>query len=285
MDRRSDSDDRHCLELVRTVDRDRFLASLFLPEALRPHVLALYAFSHEIARTRETVSDPQLGAIRHQWWREALDGIWNGAPPDHPVARSLAGAVVKGELPKQPFVNLIEARAFDLYNDPMPTVNDLEGYLGETSSILIQLAARILAEREADAAAEAAGNAGVAYGLTGLLRALPLHRARGQCYLPKDGLARHGLTPAGLMAGEDREALGNALADLRGLARRRLAEARKALQRVPRAARPAFLPLAVVEGYLKRLDRLGPAALVQTAETSQVRRQISLFRHSLTGTF
>ena len=32
------------------------------------------------------------------------------------------------------FVDLIDARIFDLYDDPMPSLNDLEGYCGETSS-------------------------------------------------------------------------------------------------------------------------------------------------------
>jgi len=57
------------------------------------------------------------------------------------AAGGLSAAIEKGALPKHALHNLIAAREFDLYDDPMPTLSDLEGYLGETSSSLIQMAA------------------------------------------------------------------------------------------------------------------------------------------------
>ena len=269
---------QHCLELVRAADKDRFLASLFIADESRPHVLALYAFNIEIARVREMVSDAAIGEIRYQWWRDTLEAIYAREVPGHPVAQGLAWAIEKGDLAKTALGNLIEARAFDLYDDPMPTVNDLEGYLGETSSILIQLCAIVLAGREAEASAQASGLAGVAYGLTGLLRSLPLHRARGQCYIPKELLAKHGLTPAHLLAGRDEAALGMVLQDVRDLARQRLGEARALAARVPHAALPAFLPVALVDGYLRKLDRLGSKALNTVADVAQFKRQFQLYR-------
>ena len=147
-------------------------------------------------RIRETVSEPRLGEIRLAWWRDTISGLFAGTPGDHPVAQALMPAITAGGLPITPFLSLIESRQFDLYDDPMPTLGDLEGYLGETSSAILQLGVMILAGGEAARLAEASGFAGVAYGLTGLLRSLPVHRARGQCYVPKDVLAKHGLTPA-----------------------------------------------------------------------------------------
>src|SRR5579871_5951216 len=55
-----------CEALVREGDRDRWLASLFAPAAARRHLYALYAFSFEIARVREIVSDPLPGEVRYQ---------------------------------------------------------------------------------------------------------------------------------------------------------------------------------------------------------------------------
>ena len=48
----SAADYAYCDALLRRDDKDRWLACLFLPAALRPHVVALYAFSHEIASVR-----------------------------------------------------------------------------------------------------------------------------------------------------------------------------------------------------------------------------------------
>ena len=168
----------HCQDLVAKADKDRFLSCLFAPQDARPHLFALYAFNVEIARIREAVSEPQVGLVRQQWWLDTIDGIYAGRTPDHPVAQALVAAIAKGDLPKHALQNLVIAREFDLFDDPMPSLADLEGYLGETSSSLIQMAALILGK----GAAEAAGLAGVAFGLAGVLR---LQKTR---YLP----TRHG---------------------------------------------------------------------------------------------
>ena len=131
----------HCHDLVRLGDRDRYLASLFAPDHLRPQLLALYAFNVEIARIRETVSDAMLGEIKLKWWHDAIEGLYAGAPTDHPVIEALKPAVNEAELPKQAFINMIAARQFDLYDDAMPSLGALEGYLGETSSMLIRAGA------------------------------------------------------------------------------------------------------------------------------------------------
>src|ERR1700754_2124493 len=89
-------------------------------------------------------------------------------------------------LPRAAFQNYLDARIFDLYDDPMPSRGDLEGYCGETAAAMIQLSAIILDPATAPGHAELAGRAGCAQAITGLVRLVPLHRARGQCYIPKD---------------------------------------------------------------------------------------------------
>ena len=83
----------YCGEEVRRHDPDRFLAALFTPEDRREAVFALLAFNLEVAKTREVVSDPMLGQIRLQWWREALDGAYAGTPRAHQVVEPLAAAI------------------------------------------------------------------------------------------------------------------------------------------------------------------------------------------------
>src|SRR5271165_63811 len=88
---------------LRAADPDRYFASLFAPAQLRPHLFALYAFNHEVARIAETVREPMLGAIRLEWWRETAEGASRGAPRNHDVARGLGAlfaqkAVTLGDL-------------------------------------------------------------------------------------------------------------------------------------------------------------------------------------------
>jgi phytoene synthase len=270
----------YCHDLVRTGDKDRYLSSLFAPDHLRPRLLALYAFNIEIARIRETVSEAMLGEIRLEWWHDAIEGLYAGTQTGHPVIAGLAPAIAEAGLPKHAFINMIEARKFDLYDDPIPDLGALEGYLGETSSMLIQLAAMTLARDQAKSLAEVSGLAGVAMGIAGLLRSLPLTRARGQCFVPKEMLERQDLSPAHLLTARNPEAIATVLSELRTNAANRLAEARAKAASIPPETFPAYLPASLTGLYLARLEELGARSLSEVAEIAQWRRQWALYRNA-----
>ncbi len=242
-------------QLVRESDPDRWLATLFAPVDKRPALMALYAFNQEIARVRDIVSDPLPGEVRYQWWRDLLTGQARGDVGGHPIAAALLDTVERYKLPRQALLDLIEARTFDLYDDPMPSIDDLEGYCGETSSALIRLASLVLAEGADPGGAEAAGHAGVAYAVTGLLRALPWHASRGQVFMPADLMLEHGVTRDDIVSGRDSSALRVLLGAIRAIARGHLDETRARIGSVDTAIAPAFLPLALVSTYLDRMDR------------------------------
>src|SRR5215207_1362536 len=244
----------HCESLVRDGDPDRFFASLFAPADKRPHLFALYAFSLEMARVREAVSEPMLGDIRLQWWRDALQGEARGDVRANPVAVALDDTIVRFRLPRAALVDLIDARIFDLYDDPMPSLADLEGYCGETSSVLIRLASLVLAEGADPGAADAAGHAGVAYAITGLLRAFPWHARRGQVYIPADVLVGHGVTRDDIVSGRGGPGLISGLAEIRSKARDHLQRARRLRATIPPAIAPALLSVALVPAYLRAME-------------------------------
>jgi len=83
----------YCGALVQSQDPDRFLLAQFAPFERREVLYALFAFNHEIAKTREVVSETQLGLIRLQWWREAIEGVYNGEVLEHEVVKALANAI------------------------------------------------------------------------------------------------------------------------------------------------------------------------------------------------
>ena len=272
----------HCAAEVREYDRDRWLANFFAPAEKRPHLNALYAFNLEIARIREIVSDPRPGEIRYQWWREALEGEPRGDIVAHPVAHAILDTVQRFRLPRLAFTNLIDARTFDLYDDPMPGLRQLEGYCGETCSALFRVASIILVDGRGPGGADAAGHAGVAYALTGLLRALPWHAARGQLYLPTDVLTRHGVTREDVVSGQASAGLRDALAELRALAREHLGNAVKGRVEVESLARAAFLPLALVEPWLNRMERRDYDPFRSSITLPQWRSQWALWRTART---
>jgi len=261
----------YCAELVRNADRDRFLAALYAPAEHRGALYALYAFNIEVARVHEAAREPMPGEIRLQWWREVIGGEREGEAAGNPVAAAVLGAVAHYRLPVSKLIDLIEARRFDLYDEPMATMADLEIYARRTASAVIELAAQILG---VDAAA-AADPAGIAFAIADLLRALPRHAARRQLYVPLDLLERHKVGPDAVFAGRSFEGLNTALAELRDVARRQLAAVRQKAPQLPPAALPAFLPVALVRPSLNRLQR---SDVFAPAELSAWRRQWLIWR-------
>lgn len=266
----------YCEALLRRDDPDRWLASLFLPGDLRPHIHALYAFSHEIARVREVASEPLLGEIRFQWWRDAIEAA--AAEEGHPVAAALTETVARFNLPKTVLLELIEARQFDLYDEPMPSVEALEAYARATSSSLFRLAPMILDPEEQADGLGAAEHGGVAYAFTGLLRALPWHSAKGQVYLPADLLAKHDLQPSDVVYGRGGPALLAALGDLRALASRHLEIFHAKIGALPLRSRAPFLPVSLCQTYLAAMEKPDYDPYRTVIELPQWRRQWILWR-------
>ncbi len=270
----------YCEQEVRDADKDRFLATLFAPAAYRPPLFALYAFNIEIARVAEIVSQPMPGEIRLQWWREVLEGERAGEAAAHPVASALLETKRHHQLPPAPFAELIEARITEIYDDPLATEHDLETHAARSGATLFLLAARILNDGRDPPIEALAGHAGIAYALTGLLRAFPHDVARGKVYLPTELLDRHGVKRDDILAGRGGDALQAALAQLRRRIREHLDQARALIAAAPAAIMPAFLPLALVPAFLDRLDRSDPFTPV---EIPQWRRQWILWRAARRG--
>jgi 15-cis-phytoene synthase len=231
-------------DMLRSHDRDRYLSTFFAPDEKRPHLMALYAFNAEVTRIRDVVSDPNIGMIRLQWWRDTIE---SGSGGGHPVAEALFSAIAEGGLPKQALLDLVTAREFDLFQDRMPGLTELEAYLGETHSRLIQMAAMILDRDAAVKTADAAGLAGVAQGLA-LILGDPRHRAP---FLPE------GMDVSGALSH----------------ARKRLAEAEALLPELPKSTLPAFLPVSLTRTYLKRIAQRPEEML----SVSPLRRQLIMW--------
>jgi len=263
----------YCADLVRRADRDRYLAALLAPAPEREGLLALYAFNVEIARVREVVRQSLAGEIRLQWWADVLNGERREEASANPVASALIEAIERHGLAAGTLDELIEARRFDLYDEPMATLGDVETYAARTASALIALSARILG-CDADAVA---GPAGIALGIAGLLQAFPRHATRHQLYVPAELLQRHGAHQHDIFAERSSPGLDAALNDLRNVAREHLAAAREDLRALPPRALPAFLPVALVRPML---DRLGRSDAFAPAELSPLRRQWLIWRAS-----
>lgn len=157
-----------------------------MPPETRTALWALYAFNYEIARTREVVTETQLGLIRLQWWRDAVAAIYEGKESaGNPVIADLAKVIRDHDLPKDEFDQLVYAREFDLEDRQPSTIEGMVKYAELTSVPLMRLALCVC-QNPSRVPAQGHEAVAMAYALTGLLRAIPAHLRQRRCYLPQD---------------------------------------------------------------------------------------------------
>jgi len=244
----------YAANFLREADKDRYFATLLLKPGEREAVQALYAFSTDVASIRDRAHEPAAGEIRLQWWVDAIKGEGHGDVRQNPLAEALLDAIAAYRLPAGPLLRLLAARRFDLYQDPMPDVASFEGYAGETVSVLYQLAAMVLNGGEEVETGDAAGHLGVAQAAIGHLRAFGFNASTGRIFLPLSIFSANGVTDGEILAGRESEGLFVALGQVADLASEHLSKAEAAIRDLPRPLRPAFAPVAVLRGQLKRVS-------------------------------
>jgi phytoene synthase len=228
---------------VRRFDEDRWLASRFAPPHLRARLIAIYALNHEIARTAEVVSTPQLADLRLAWWREAIDEIHSGAAPrEHPTLAAYARACAG--LSASPWVEIIEARR------PMEgrfnSWDAADAFIERTARAVMSLAVQATGTpQDVERFAPALTDAALAWGYV--------------------ALARSSLFPA-IAPGPAEEALSRA----------RAAHERMAGVRPPAQLFPALGYVALVPGYIRALA-------AGRSERLLIARQLELIAAAATG--
>jgi NADH dehydrogenase [ubiquinone] 1 alpha subcomplex assembly factor 6 len=251
----------YCAEQVRLYDHDRFMTVIFAPAGVREHLFALYAFNIELAKVREIVSEPLIGQMRLQWWRDTLDRRYAGQTIKHEVARPLGEAIVAAAVPRAAFDPLIDAREFDLDMTPPDDLTALLNYAEGTAAPVLGIALQIAGC--GSEAAEVARLAGTAWALTGLLRAVPFHARQHRLYLPSDMLADAGVRTSRLFNLKPEPGLAGIVRTIGERARANFGAARKLVRKLPVAGRSPALLIELGQLYLSDLQRSGwdPIAL------------------------
>lgn len=200
-----------------------YAATLFAPQDRRDALVALYSFDFEIKRIPTLVSEPMLGEIRLQWWREALNGERSDEARMNPLASAVLDIIETFSLPLSGFNRLIDGEARILDASPIVDEPVLETLYGERYGALFHLASIILDQSVSRNLADASGHAAMAYGIA------------------RDLLSgRHAVKRA----------------DLVMLGELHLEKARAAIRTLPDAVRPAFLPLVIVEPIIRIAQRV-----------------------------
>jgi phytoene synthase len=269
---------------ARRGEPDRYIAALLAPPAARDDLIALAAFSSELLRVRESVSNRMIGQIKLQWWQDTLQTLAKGGRSGHPVADALGAAMRRHSLPVACLGAPIEAHIADLEDETLVDDAALDGYLKQSDGALTRLALTILGLAPTPQSTEAADWAGVAFGLVRVLARLPLAvRRRFRLGIPASRLVAAGL---GSVAAEDlraHAATAAVLADLRRRARAALNEARDAANGLELCALPGFLHLVMVEPYLRAQEQQGFDPFDHLVEVAPLKRVWRIWRAKRRG--
>lgn len=257
-------------------DAERYLACLYLPQDIRHLAITLYAFDAQIARIPYLVSEPMPGEIRIQWWRDLLKSGGNAG--SGPLAEALLQVCEQYNLPRDVLDNTLEARIFDLYQDPMPDVGTYEGYLGETVSSFLNLIALAHGlERNSDLA-DACGHSGVAIGISRHLSLCAQSRVRGQLFFPMPVLQASELSREQWLEthiSQNHEAV---ISQMVANAHDHLNKAKLAIADLPKQAKTIFLPLVFADRILGLVEKNPAECLINPVLLSPLERQWLAFR-------
>jgi phytoene synthase len=265
---------------LREADPDRFLCVLASPARLRETLAVLYAFNAELARVAESVTEPGLGMLRLQWWREVAEEGAHGRVRRHPVAEPLGWLIAARGLDPALFDAVITAREVELDEAGVPDPVALEAYAAASAGGLMRIALDAIGVTDA-ASRRAARHAGTATALAGVLRNAPALAVRGRSLLPRALMADHGARVADLARAPTPEAARRVVAAVAEMAAGHLAEARAAVP--SRAALPVLLPAVLAARTLRRLSRAGNDLASKRIEGPRLSAQLAVFRAAFTG--
>jgi phytoene/squalene synthetase len=259
-------------------DPDRMAAAFFAPRSVRPDLMALYAFNLEMSRVRDVVREPLAGQMRFAWWRDQMNRSVDGKALETPVGRSLAGAISRHALPLELIHGLIDARSSELSEAPFASEAEFDAHAAATSSAIMKLAARICgAGGRADAVA---GPAGLAFALVGTLRAMPHEAAHRRCFVPLSALAKAGIGPEDVFAGD--------IVRIRPVVHAMAARAMDAIRSarrfaIPTGASAAILPAVLARQHIPLLLSPGVDPFAAPPQLARLTAAASLARAAWTG--
>ncbi|KAF9998877.1 NADH dehydrogenase (ubiquinone) complex I, assembly factor 6 [Entomortierella chlamydospora] len=267
----------YCENLVRKADYEGFLCTHFFPKHQQATQMVLRAFNIELASIRESVSNTDIGRMRMQFWRDSLDKVFAGTPPQQPVALALAYAIQEQELYHQQqqqeqeqgkqsrqndtemsqiwFKRMITEREQNLSDPQFMTIGQMETYCENTfgSLLYLQLESVGVKSLEAD---HAASHLAKAMGIATMLRAFPFHMQQNRMIIPAEITAKHNLSQEALFRNPTiTPALQDATLEVATAAHVHLATAQSYMDNLPRSALPVLMAGIPTESFLNRLQK------------------------------
>jgi phytoene synthase len=254
---------------ARAYERDRYLSALLAPGAVRSDLLVLAAFAGDVGRIPSFVSEPMMGELRLQWWRDTVGGgAAQAAATGNPIADLMNAVVGKYSLHKDCLTDLIESQSLLLDGEGFASDAELDQYIDKREGALSRLYADVLCPGglTADEAGVVRG-ASRAIGYTRVLIEAAARRFEGRVLFPRSRLEAAGLSrPAVLAGAEDGSKLAALFAVYRAMALDEYRAVHARWRGLRRGVRLSVLPVVLVARYLRAHEAAGLSAMSQVPD-------------------
>ena len=190
---------RWCRQLTETHYENFHVASWFLPERLRAHFHAVYAYCRVSDDLGDEVGDPAQSLALLDWWQQQLEACYQGRAT-HPVFVALMVTIRACDIPIEPFADLLTAFRQDQAVTRFPTIEDLLAYCRFSANPVGRLVLYIAGYRDEERF-RLSDQTCTALQLANFWQDLRDDHARGRIYLPQADMARFKVTDAMLAEG------------------------------------------------------------------------------------
>lgn len=165
------------------------VGSVLFPRALRPHVRALYCYARLVDELGDSYEGDRLAAL-DELEREVEATF--GGEPTWPVLRNVQATVREFDLPREPFLRLIEANRIDQRVHEYETWADVKHYCVHSADPCGRLVLGVLRLAGEAELVEASDDVCTGLQLVNFLQDVPTDLAMGRIYLPAEDRRRFG---------------------------------------------------------------------------------------------
>lgn len=263
--------EQYCQRKAAASGSSFYYSFLFLPEARRRAITALYAFCREVDDVVDETSDPQVAATALAWWRSEVGRLFEGAPM-HPVTRALQPALQPYGITAAYLNEIISGMEMDLTQSRYLDYAGLDRYCYRVAGVVGLLAAGIFGYTHASTL-DYARTLGTAFQLTNIIRDVGEDARRNRIYLPMDEMKRFGVPAADILNARESENFRALMKFQADRARASYADAMALLPREDRhAQRPGLIMAAIYSSLLEEIEDDGFHVLTRRVALTPVRK-------------
>jgi squalene synthase HpnC len=168
------------------------VASLLFPRVLRPHLRAVYGFARLVDILGDEAEGDRLALLDEL--ESEVDACYGAGAPAWPVMLQLQPTIREFDLPREPFLRLIEANRMDQRISEYATWADLKDYCVHSADPVGRLVLGLLRRADDDALVAASDDVCTGLQLVNFLQDVPRDLALGRVYLPAEDRRRYDVT-------------------------------------------------------------------------------------------